>query len=74
MEQVEGEKRGDQEIKKKGGRKGSEREPEGEKDKERFLLSSAVAIRDECIVDIDLSCRTEPARSFLQHSFIILAR
>lgn len=41
--------------------------------KERFLLSSTVVIRAECIVDIDLPCRTEPACSFPQHSFIILA-
>lgn len=55
------------------GRRDGEREQEGGKDKERFLLSSAVVIRDECTVDIDLPCRTEPVRSFLQHSFIILA-
>lgn len=55
------------------GRREGEREREGGKDKERFLLSSAVVIRDECTVDIDLPYRTEPARSFLQHSFIILA-
>lgn len=39
----------------------------------RTKRDSAVVIRDECIVDIDLPCRTEPARSFLQHSFITLA-
>lgn len=44
---------------------------ESKKDKERFRLSSAVVIRDECIIDIDLPCRTEAARSFLHHSFII---
>lgn len=57
----------------KGGRRDGEREQESRKDKERFLLSSAVVIRDECIVDIDLPCRTEAERSFLQHSFIIRA-
>lgn len=39
----------------------------------RTKRSSAVVIRDEYIVDIDLPCRTEAAHSFLQHSFIILA-
>lgn len=46
---------------------------ESRKYKERFLLSCSVVIRAECIVDIDLPCRTEPACSFLQYSFIILA-
>ena len=38
-----------------------------------FLPSSIVVIRDEYIVDIDLPCRTEPAHSFIQCSFIMLA-
>lgn len=57
----------------KGRKERCQREPESRKYKERFLLSSTVVIRDERIVDIDLPCRTEPACSFLQHSFIILA-
>lgn len=43
-----------------------------ERTRRRFPPSSAVVIKDECIVDIDLPCRTEEPRSFLQHSFIIV--
>lgn len=46
--------------------------PRAERTRRRFSLSSAVVIKDECIVDIDLPCRTEEPRSFLQYSFIIV--
>lgn len=42
--------------------KDGETEQEGGKEKERSLPTSAVIIRDECIADIDLPCRAEPAR------------
>lgn len=75
---LNGEKLQNREMQKGGGcRKGSkerrQQEQESRKHKARFLFCSTVVIRDECIVDIDLPCRTEPACSFLQRSFIIRA-
>lgn len=48
------------------------RMPRAERTRRRFPPSSAVVIKDECVVDIDLPCRTEEPRSFLQYSFIIV--